>query len=86
MKLKDHYETMTLRGKVVAVPVGEETTFSGALKMNKTGAAILELLREETTEEEIVEKLSGQFEVPEDQLREDVRRYLSALREKNLII
>ena len=86
MKLKDHYETMSLRGKVMAVPVGEETAFSGALKTNRTGAAILELLREGTTEEEIVEKLSGQFEVPEDQLREDVHRYLSALREKNLII
>ena len=86
MKLKDHYETMPLRGKVVAVPVGEETAFSGALKTNRTGAAILELLREETTEEEIVEKLSKRFDVPKERLREDVRQYLSALREKNLII
>ena len=40
----------------------------------------------ETTEEEIVEKLSERFEVPKERLREDVRQYLSALREKNLII
>ena len=85
MKLKDQYETMAMRDKVVAVPVGDEMTFSGALKLNKTGAAILELLKEETTEEEIVEQLSQRFDVPEEKLRKDVHAYISALIEKGLI-
>ncbi len=85
MKLKDHYETMAMRDKIVAVPMGDEVSFNGALKLNKTGAAILELLKEETTEEALVEKLSERFEAPKDLLREDVRQCVAMLREKNLI-
>ena len=86
MKLKDHYETMPMRDKVVAVPMGDELSFNGALKLNKTGAAILELLKEETTEEEIVEKLSERFDVPKEILREDVHSYISVLQNNNMII
>ena len=29
MKLKDHYETMAMRDKIVAVPMGDEVSFNG---------------------------------------------------------
>ena len=85
MKLRDHYETMAMRDKIVAVPMGDEVSFNGALKLNKTGAAILELLKEETTEEALAEKLSERFDAPMEIVREDVRQCIAALREKNLI-
>ena len=45
----------------------------------------MELLKEETTEEALVEKLSERFDAPKDLLREDVRQCVAMLREKNLI-
>lgn len=60
-------------------------TFNGAVKMNRTAAAIFELLKEDTTEEAIVEALARRFDAPREQIARDVRRYLAAFRQKDLI-
>ena len=69
----------------MAVPVGDDVTFNGAVKMNRTAAAIFELLKEETTEEAIVEDLAQRFDAPREKIAGDVHRYLAAFRQKDLI-
>ena len=85
MHLKNHFETMTMRDTLVAVPVGDDVAFNGAVKMNRTAAAIFELLKKETTEEAIIEALAQRFDAPKDEIAGDVRRYLDMFRKKNLI-
>ena len=86
MRLKDSYETLAMRDKTIAVPLGDDVQFNGAVKMNRTAAAIFELLKEETSEEAIVEALARRFDAPREKIAGDVRRYLDAFRKKNLII
>lgn len=87
MKLKYSFEMMKLEDSLVAVPVGTEgSRFKGVLKMNETAAKILELLKKETDEEEIVETLSREYEVPRDQLASDVHQYILKFQEKDLLI
>ena len=85
MKLKNHFETMNMRDLLVAVPVGDDVEFNGAVKMNRTAAAIFELLKEDTTESAIVEALTQCFDAPQEEIAADVRRYLEAFRQRGLL-
>ena len=85
MRLKNHFETMTMRDLLVAVPVGDDVEFNGAVKMNHTAAVIFELLKEETTESAVIEALVQRFDAPREEIAADVQRYLEAFRQKNLI-
>lgn len=85
MRLKNHFETMNMRDLLVAVPVGDDVEFNGAVKMNRTAAAIFELLKEDTTESAIVEALTQRFDAPEEEIAADVRRYLEAFWQKGLL-
>ncbi len=85
MHLKNHFESMTMRDKLVAVPVGDDVQFNGALKLNKTAAAIFELLNNDVTEEQIVDALSRRFDAPQKRLAEDVHNYINEFRKRGLL-
>ena len=61
------------------IPTGD-TEFSGLVRGNKTLGAILELLQSDTTEEEMIRKLTERFNVTEETASQDVKRVLSELR------
>ena len=82
MHLKYPYEIMELEGQSFAVALEGS---DAVIKLNKTAAAIFELLKEDTNEEAIVEKLSQRFEVTKDTLRADVHRVVQVFREKGIM-
>lgn len=86
MHVKNSLETMELDDQIIAVPVGElATEYHGVLKLNETGAFLLELLKEETTEEALTAALAKEYSVSNDQLAEDVHSYLALFREKGFL-
>ena len=86
MKLKHTYEIMELDDQMMAVPVGDGAEeFHGILRMNQSAAAILELLKEDTTEEEIVAKLLEEYDSTEEELQGFVHGYLEQLKEAELV-
>ena len=86
MRLKSRYEIMGIEDRIFAVPVEtSEGSFSGIIKLSKTAAAIFELLQNETSEGDIVEKMSIRFDVPQEILAADVHKAVSLLREKGLL-
>ena len=86
MRLKNHFESMTMRDRLVAVPVGNGVQFNGALKLNKTAAAIFELLKDDVSQEQIVDALSRQFDAPRELLEKDVQNCIDEFRQKDLLI
>lgn len=85
MRLKNHYEAITIDEKLLAVPVGDDVEFNGAMKLNKTAAAIFEMLKKDVTEEEIVDALSQRFDAPRERLTEDVRNTIREFRGRGLL-
>lgn len=85
MRLKDKYASTMLLGKVIAVPLGKSMKFKGTLRMNGTGAEIFEMLKQDTTEEEIVDALGRRYDTPRDTLRRDVRACLEKFRSRGLL-
>ena len=86
MRLKNHYEIMSVEDQIFAVPVeNDEGSFSGMIKLSKTAAAIFELLQNETNEGDIVATMSHRFDVAQDILGADVHKAVSLLRDKGLL-
>ena len=79
MKLNKEFLLHNFGDESILVPTGS-AGFSGMVKGNQTLGAILELLKEETTELKIVEALKSRFEAPDGAIEADVAKALSELR------
>ena len=84
MKLKKDFITQMIDGTQFLVPLGGET-FRGIVRSNKTAAFIVDLLKEETTAEALVEAVYEQFDAPRDVIAADVEKALQTLREINAL-
>ncbi len=80
MKLKREFIVHHAGDETVLVPAGG-AGFSGIVRGNRTLGAILDLLKENTTEEALVASLSERFDAPQETIRQDVRRVLTELRQ-----
>ncbi len=86
MKLTLTYETMELDDQIVAIPVGENReSYQGVFMLNETGAFILNLLKEETSEKKIVQQMFEQYEGPKEKIAADVHRYIEEFRKMDLL-
>ena len=79
MKLNKDFLLHNIGGESILVPTGN-ADFSGIVRGNKTLGAVLELLKEETTEEKIVEAIRIRFVAPDGAVEKDVKKALSELR------
>ncbi|MBO4751093.1 MAG: PqqD family protein [Lachnospiraceae bacterium] len=79
MKLKSCFITQDIDDTQFLVPISAEA-FSGIVRSNKTAAYLVNLLKKETTEEEIVDALYERYDAPREQIANDVREILNTLR------
>ena len=79
MKLKKEFITHNTGNEAMLVSTGK-ASFSGMVKGNKTTGEIFELLKEDTTEAEIVKALRAKYEAPDGVIEKDVRKVLAELK------
>ena len=80
MKLKDGFITHESEGEHITVSAGG-SAFNGLIRSNKTAGFIVECLKEDTTEEAIVEKMLTLYDAPRQVIASDVAKILADLRE-----
>ena len=78
MKLKKEFVTHTTENEQLMISVNG--SFGGMVRSNGTAAAIIDLLKEETTREEIILSMLARYEVDRAVLEPDVDRILASLR------
>ena len=78
MKLKSNFITHNTSDESYLVPTSN-AEFSGMVKGNKTLGAIIELLKEETTRDQIVAAMKERFEAPEGAIERDVDHVIEEL-------
>ena len=78
MKLKDTYITHESDGEQILLDTS--SSFAGLIRNNKTAAFIVECLKEETTEEKIVEAMFEKYDAPKEILAKDVSEVIGKLR------
>lgn len=78
MKLKDTYITHESDGEQILLDTS--SSFAGLIRNNKTAAFIVECLKDDTTQEKIVEAMFGKYDAPKDVLAKDVSDVIEKLR------
>ncbi len=87
MKSKYMFEKMELDGEIVGVPVGDNAReLPAVLNLNEVAMRILELLQEETTEQEIVTQLMKEYDGTKDEISSAVNTYIEQLRKENFLV
>ena len=79
MKLKKEFIVHDTGSETMLVATGK-AEFSGIVKGNKTAGEVLELLKSDTTEAEIVRKMREKYDAPEGAVERDVKKIVDELR------
>ena len=79
MKLNKTFITHTSGNEQLMISAGGN--FNGMVRSNPTAARIIDLLKNETTREIIIENMLAEYDVSRDIVESDVDKVLSALRE-----
>ena len=79
MKLKEGFLPHNTGSESILVPMGG-AGWSGVVRGNKTLGAILDLLKEDTTEATIIDTMKARFDAPEETIVRDVKKAISELR------
>ena len=79
MKLKSDFITQEIDGTQFLVPVGG-SSINGLARSNKSAAFIVDLLKEETTLDAIVDTMCAKYDADRATIAADVREILDKLR------
>ena len=80
MKLKKDFITHDTGTESMLVPTGK-AAFSGLVRGYRTFVAIVELLKQDTSEAEVIAAMKARYDAPEEIIARDVRKILTELRE-----
>ena len=80
MKIKNGFILRKVPGMNLVMPTGENVkSFNGSLMLNDTGAFIFERLQKGSTQEEIADALTQEYDVSLDTVSADVQKTIDSL-------
>ena len=79
MKLSKNFLLHNTRDESILVPSGG-AGFSGVVRGNRTLGAVLELLKEDISENELTAAMKERFDAPEGCIEQDIEKVLAELR------
>lgn len=83
MKIKEGFIVREILDSYMAVPVGERTReVHGVIALNETGAFLWKMLEKDTSEDKLIASMVKEYEITEKTAKDDIKEYLSFLREK----
>ncbi len=86
MKLKHEFIVREIMGEYVLVPAGDSAlTFGGMITTSEVGAFLIALMKNDVTEEELINKLMDEYEVDKETAAADVSEFLSQLNQLGII-
>ena len=86
MKIKKGFTVRNIAGSDIVVPVGNaEKIFNGMITLNESGAFFWNALLKDTTVDEVLKKVTSEYDVDEERAKADVENFIEQLRENNLI-
>lgn len=87
MKLKYQMGIQKILDFWAAIPVGKDASrYKGVMSLNETAKDMIEMLKDDVTEEQIVAKLLADYDVTEEELRRHVADFLQKLREEGILV
>lgn len=86
MKIKHEFVPREIAGEFVLVPVGKSAIeLSGMIFSNGVGAFLMEMLKEDQTEDSLIAGLQDEYEVDYETASADVKDFVKKLHELGII-
>lgn len=86
MRIRKGFTMRNIAGEYIVVPVGNAgAIFNGMITLNESGAFFWEAMKEDTTIEEVVEKVCSEYEIDKETATKDVEKFVNMLKENNLL-
>ena len=80
MKLKKGFVLREVAGETVVVPTGAELNFNGMITLNESAKLLWHALENETSQEELIKIILGEFNVDEATAERDVALFIEKLK------
>lgn len=86
MQIKPNFLLRNIADEYVVVPVDSAAVdFNGLIQLNETGAALWKHLEKDVSKEELVEKLTEEYEIDAAAASKHIEQFLKKLREADLL-
>ncbi len=86
MQIKDNYVLTKVVDSYIAVPVGSgNVDLNTIISLNETGAFIWNLMKEDIEKEAVIEAMLNEYDVNREQAEADVDKFISQIKEADLL-
>ena len=86
MKIKSGFITKKVAGDIIVIPAEQALVdFKAIITLNETGAYLWELMQEDVSKEQLVEKILEEYNAEKDVVSADVEEFISVLEGKGLL-
>jgi hypothetical protein len=86
MKIKDGFMLREIAGQSVVVPLGQRVVeFNGIITLSESGAYLWKKLEKETSENELVEFVTGEYSVDAETAKNDIKEFIESMKFKKLL-
>lgn len=86
MRIKKELLTHKSNDEVMLIPVGKlSQKFQGIVRGNETAGFIMEQLKEDLTEEELIERVLESYDVDRNRVMNDVKHIIELLEQEELL-
>lgn len=87
MKANDQFILRTIAGDHLLIPVGENAiSVKGMIVLSESGALIYEKLKDGCSKEDLISKLTTEYEVSEEEALRDTEAFLNQMRQLNMLV
>ena len=87
LKIKDGFMLREVAEQWVVIPLGERVVeFNGIMSLSESGALLWKEMGNDVREEDLVRVLLKEYIVDEEIVKADILEFITALREKDLIV
>lgn len=86
MKIKDGFILKDVAGSKIVIAIGEQRfNFNGVITFNEVGAVVFNMLDGNNSVDDIVKKISEDYNAPYEVVKTDVEKLIEKMRKHNLI-
>lgn len=86
MRIEKEFILREIAGEHIIVPTGDTVLqFNGMITVNDLGLVLWELLQNDITEDEMVEKVLEEYEIDEKTARNDIQEFIESLVKAGII-
>lgn len=86
MKIKSNFAKRKIADSNIVVPVGPAIKdFNGMITLNDSASFFWDCMINETTEEEIIEKVIGEYDIDKETAKRDIEKFIKMLEDNKLL-